>query len=414
MIVSPYYSSTAFAVFTPLAVVYSLVTHLWVRLRGGGGGGHDSLTPLPPPQPHHRHQVAIVTGSNTGIGLETARSLAIDYGMTVVLACRSREKGLRAVQKINDADRKDGSGTTGNAVFVHPLDLSSSQSIRDFCQAMQKKFDKVHVLVNNAGRNTSSDRPVPGTKRDLLFQTNFLGHFELTARLLPLLAARARIVNLASVMHHFVPGDVHRAAFWKHCIAHHDRSPVATYAPSKLAAVLFTMELNRRYADRLQSVAVNPGGVCVLKKSSRLLAIVLACRVPVLLVLFRSPTFFLLWLYRNSDIWRSFPRFVIPLFRLVYLNNKQGCQTSVAAAVCDWKSLQFPNQHAASADSSSSSSPNAVYLQPYKQFISLSKEDEPLFPIPEMLGVFGGHLKARPRLPREDGGLKAAQSLVSR
>jgi len=115
----------------------------------------------------------------------------------------------------------------------------------------------VDILVNNAGRNSSGD-PVQG--RDLLFQTNFLGHFELTSYLMGAFAPQARVVNLSSVMHHFIEGDVNQPSFWKDCIAY-DKHPTSTYQPSKLAAILFSMELNKRYPDKIQAVAVNPGGV---------------------------------------------------------------------------------------------------------------------------------------------------------
>ena len=103
-------------------------------------------------------------------------------------------------------------------------------------------------------------------------------------------------------------------------------------------------------------------------------------------------------LSRNSDIWRDFPRFIIPLFAMAYLNVRQGCRTTVAGAVCDFEQMKFsPHDH-------------AVYLQPYLQLTSMSV-DRPLFPLFEMLGVFGGHLKARPRLPSHDGGSQAAKAL---
>ena len=244
MLSSVYFSDASFAALTPLAVVYSLAAHLWAFARGS-----PLVTPLPPPL-RNENKVAIVTGANTGIGYETAKALAVEHGMTVVLACRSRHKGEKAVEQIQ---REGGRG----AVFVEPLDLSSSQSIADFAKAIKDKFGKVDVLVNNAGRNASGD-PVEG--RDLLFQTNFLGHFDLTAHLMDTLAPRARVVNLSSVMHHFINGDVEQASYWKDCIAH-DKLPASTYQPSKLAAILFSMELNKRYPDRIEAVAVNPGGV---------------------------------------------------------------------------------------------------------------------------------------------------------
>lgn len=101
----------------------------------------------------------------------------------------------------------------------------------------------------------------------------------------------------------------------------------------------------------------------------------------------------------NSDIWRDFPRFLIPVFEIIYLNNYQGSQTSVAAALCDWRHLR-----------SDSSSTDMVYLQPYYQLFA-QRKGEPLFPSLELVGVFGGHLSATPRLPRHDGGLQAAKAL---
>lgn len=254
MLVSPYFSDTAFGALTPLAVLYSLAAHFWSRVVVGP----PPITPLPAPkEASWQQKVAIVTGSNTGIGFQTARTLAVEYGMTVIVACRSRDRGNQAVAAIQ---RDGGLGAT----FVQPLDLASSESIRDFCAAIQVNFRNVHILVNNAGRNTYSEQPADddGSNRDLLFQTNFGGHFELTAQLLHtnVLAHKARIVNLSSVTHHFVEGNVNDKGYWTACMTH-GAEPTSTYKPSKLAAVLFTLELNRRYADRLQSVVVNPGGV---------------------------------------------------------------------------------------------------------------------------------------------------------
>jgi hypothetical protein len=104
-------------------------------------------------------------------------------------------------------------------------------------------------------------------------------------------------------------------------------------------------------------------------------------------------------MYSNSDIWRNFPRFIIPLFALAYLNNEQGSQTSVAGAMCDFADLQIRP-----------GSPVA-YLQPYAQVFDKNSLSQPVFPLFEMLGVFGGHFKVVPRLPTSDGGLLASQAL---
>jgi NAD(P)-dependent dehydrogenase (short-subunit alcohol dehydrogenase family) len=226
-------------------------------------------------------KVAIVTGCNTGIGYETAKTLATLYGYTVIMACRDEAKARIAAAQIGSK----------NAIFVAPLDLSSFQSVLDFCRAIQAQGygntqnKKIHLLVNNAGRNTSG-QSIDGL--DLQFQTNFLGHFFLTKLLVEqnMMADQgARIVNLASVMHHFCNhiNNIETVEFWKNTAAVRPLLPTVfgvpvdplgsfsslsltgntnTYPLSKLAAILFTNELNRRYPSPLvTSIAVNPGAV---------------------------------------------------------------------------------------------------------------------------------------------------------
>jgi len=291
---SPYYSLASFALFGPLSFIYSLTANLYFRvLTKVYNRQIPSIQSVTPPRLCGR-TVAIVTGSNTGIGFETARSLVLEHDVTVILACRSRDKGEQAAARINNRQRKIGSDDSGSststsatakAVFLQPLDLTSTTSIRDFGRALQasSEYRKVHILVNNAGRNTngvnSSNNKNNATDElmvdtDLLFQSNFLGHFLLTAELLRLnvLVEQARVVNLSSVMHHFCKGPVESVEYWRQCglavtvtadstAATATGSITETYSPSKLAAQLFTNELNRRYASRLRSIAVNPGAV---------------------------------------------------------------------------------------------------------------------------------------------------------
>ena len=313
---APYYPTWTFAPFAISAVTYTFFQRAWVSLshpflppRHPVTAGNAWLAlPLPDQQQFSSSTtsthpiVAIVTGSNTGIGFETAKRLAVVYGMTVILACRSRDKAERAAQEINrhiqqqqqqqqDSSIQQQQRQQGKAIFVHPLDLCSFESIHEFVQHVKQDYRKIHVLVNNAGRNTSGESPQHGRagnsknkSLDLLFQANFVGHYLLTAELLPLLQQPledntnkndddnevARIVNLSSVMHHYC-GDhtheLHQVDFW-HRVAGFATRPTNTYALSKLAAVLFTVELNRRYyndqnpkTNRVRSVAVNPGGV---------------------------------------------------------------------------------------------------------------------------------------------------------
>lgn len=250
-ILSPYYSSTAFSAFVPLAAFYSFISQLFIK---------PEVKALPPPSKEPtKSRVAIVTGSNTGIGFETAKSLANRYGYTVILACRTPEKAKEAAAAI---------GT--NAVFVHPLDLSSFRSVIDFVDAIQARYKAIDILINNAGRNTSG---VSTDGFDLQFQTNFVGHFLLTNQLIDrkILAEDARIINLASVMHHFCwpCTNIDSVGFWKSVACESTSGPRIfgipvlsknTYMLSKLAAILFTQELNYRY-PKVSSIAVNPGAV---------------------------------------------------------------------------------------------------------------------------------------------------------
>ena len=125
-------------------------------------------------------QVIIVTGANSGCGLETSRQLA-KQGATVVLACRNQERGETAAKDID-----------GDAVFIGTLDLSSLDSIRAFCKTFLAKYTRLDVLVNNAGVMAC---PFAKTKEGFEFQIgcNHLGHFLLQQTLTPLLLSLIHI-----------------------------------------------------------------------------------------------------------------------------------------------------------------------------------------------------------------------------
>jgi len=290
-------------------------------------------------------KVAVVTGCSTGIGFETAVSL-LSRGYQVVVAVRSEQKGRDTILAL------EGRVPAPNRapVFIAPLDLADLQSIQKFCRAISEKYTKIDVIVNNAGRNTNGE-PVDGL--DLCFLTNYLGHFQMTNTLIPLLLASGapRVINLSSVMHHFCGADRHDESYWNHFALFGADRIEKSYSPSKLAMLYFTVALNQRFKSKgLRSIAVNPGAV-------------------------------------NSDIWRDKPRWMMPLFRLLYLTNIQGCQTTVAACVED-----LPD--------------DVIYLQPYWQRIS----ERPPWPPTEMLGPYVGFQAVSPRLP-VDGGILSAEAL---
>jgi NAD(P)-dependent dehydrogenase (short-subunit alcohol dehydrogenase family) len=251
---STYYAPWTGIFLAPLSAVYAFVLTTFLTLRKPiTGVGLEPCRDISYPSVSAAGQVAIVTGSNTGIGFATARALAVDHDVTVILACRSEEKARAAMAAINQR------ATRGKAVFVCALDLSSFESVVEFVSQVQKQYSKIHILVNNAGRNTSG---VCMDKYDLLFCSNFLGHFLLTNKLLKLdlLAEHARVVNLSSVMHHFAT-DVTTVAQWKTCALVGSNDTTTTYSLSKLAAILFSIQLNKLHGDKLRAVAVSPGAV---------------------------------------------------------------------------------------------------------------------------------------------------------
>ena len=137
-------------------------------------------------------QTAVVTGANTGLGLQAARVLA-GRGAHVVLACRNVDKAGRAADKIAAA-------SAGASVSVVRLDLASQSSVRSAAEEIRDRFPPVDLLINNAG---VMDIPYQRTEDgfELTLATNHLGPFALTGLLLDRLAAGARIVTVSSVAH---------------------------------------------------------------------------------------------------------------------------------------------------------------------------------------------------------------------
>ncbi len=185
---------------------------------------------------------AIVTGANSGIGAVVARELAT-HGAHVVLAVRSVEAGRAVAASIGE-----------RAVVAH-LDLASQDSVRTFAESIDGPVD---LLVNNAGVMAPPRHRTTVDGHELQFGTNHLGHFALTARLLPaLLAAPAPRVTTVSSIRHRV-GD-QRVLAGNPAQGY---TPTVSYGQSKLANLLFALELHRRATaagSALTSTAAHPG-----------------------------------------------------------------------------------------------------------------------------------------------------------
>jgi len=200
--------------------------------------------------PDQTGRVAVITGSNTGLGYETAAALAAK-GAHVVMAVRNLDKGKDAATLIHRS--------TPNAdVALQELDLTSLDSIRAAAEQLRATHDHIDLLINNAGVMYT---PKSHTKDgfEMQFGTNHLGHFAFTGllldRLLPV--AGSRIVTVSSVGHRIL-ADIHFDDLqWER---RYNR--VAAYGQAKLANLLFTYELQRRLASNGTTIAAaaHPGG----------------------------------------------------------------------------------------------------------------------------------------------------------
>ncbi|MFC5379348.1 oxidoreductase [Aquipuribacter nitratireducens] len=201
--------------------------------------------------PRQDGRLAVVTGGNDGLGLETALSLAT-LGARVVLACRTTAKGEAAATRIRER-------VPGADVTVRRLDLASLASVEAFAADLLRDEPRLDLLIDNAGiMAVDEGRTEDGF--ELQLGTNHLGHFALTLRLLPALLATpgSRVATISSVGHRRgrlalddLMGDVRGYDRWR------------AYFQSKLANLLFTAELQRRLAAvgaGTIAVAAHPGG----------------------------------------------------------------------------------------------------------------------------------------------------------
>ncbi len=201
--------------------------------------------------PDQSGRTAVVTGSNQGLGFEIARALAA-RGAHVVLACRTPAKAEDAAARIRAA-------ACGAQVSVRRLDLADLGSVWAFAEGLSSEHDRLDLLVNNAGlMAVDESRTVDGFETQ--FGVNHLGHFALTARLLPLLTSTpgSRVGTMSSMGH--------RAGRMRFDDLQFERRPYGrwqAYFQSKLANLLFTAELQRRLTVAgapTIAVAAHPGG----------------------------------------------------------------------------------------------------------------------------------------------------------
>ena len=196
-------------------------------------------------------RTAVVTGAAGGLGYETALGLA-RCGARVTLAGRNAAKGEAALRRILAL-------VPGARIVVEDLDLARLASVRSFADRVLARSGPLDILVNNAGLMALEPRQTTADGFEMQFGTNYLGHFALTAWLLPALGrggGEARVVNLASLAHRQGRIDFsdlqgeRRYDGW------------TAYRQSKLAMLIFGRELQRRASRQgwpIRSVAAHPG-----------------------------------------------------------------------------------------------------------------------------------------------------------
>ena len=202
-------------------------------------------------QPDLSGQVVVVTGANPGVGLETSVALAA-MGARVVMACRDAG---RAATAHADVIHRSGS----RDVEVASLDLASFESIHRFAEGFLATHDRLDVLINNAGL-TLDERAETSDGFEMTFGVNHLGHFLLTDLLRDRLVATApaRVVVVASLAHRLKRGGIN----FDDLQSHRSYRGFGAYSQSKLANVMFALELARQLKDSAVAVnAVHPGSI---------------------------------------------------------------------------------------------------------------------------------------------------------
>ncbi|KAF7796355.1 hypothetical protein EIP86_007532 [Pleurotus ostreatoroseus] len=204
-------------------------------------------------------QVILITGGNTGIGKETAKTL-LTRNAKVYIACRNQEKMETAIADIELE--------TGKRACSLQLDLASLKSIKKAAAEFRTKETKLHVLYNNAGIMQPPIEMMTADGYDVQFGTNVLGHFYFTQQLMPLLLSTAkttpsgkvRVINVSSMGHlgvSHIDYDTLRENTKRAKLG-----PWKLYFQSKFGNVVYSNELHRRYHDQgIVSISLHPGNL---------------------------------------------------------------------------------------------------------------------------------------------------------
>ena len=247
-------------------------------------------------------RTALVTGGNSGIGVETVRALAY-AGAHVILCSRSVEAGEKVAQGI----LADKDHAIKGTITVRQLDLSDLASVKTLGTALAEDYPKIDIVILNAGIMAC---PLSRTKQGFEQQigVNHIGHFYLTEFLLPSLKAAgtpehpARLVAVSSLAHTFGAIDLEDLNYETR-----KYGAWAAYGQSKLANILFVKELVRRMEEEKANVlaySLHPGSIMTN-------------------------------LSRHLGVMDAITRFLAPVIRLLTRNIEQGAATSIVAATAE-------------------------------------------------------------------------------
>ena len=223
-------------------IFYGYITDFFNR-KGGGFSEEKRLD----------GKTVVITGGNSGIGYATALDLA-RRGARVVLGCRNVERGSQA-----EAQLRQESGS--QLVLFRQLDLADLSSIRHFSEGLLREESRIDILINNAGLLNNKPE-VTSDGYELLFGVNHLGHFYLTHLLLDRIkeSKPSRIINVSSLAHKLGPISI--TSEYVKPNPHARTGLFYNYALSKLANVLFTVELADRLAlSGVETYSLHPGNV---------------------------------------------------------------------------------------------------------------------------------------------------------
>ena len=255
-------------------------------------------------------KLIIVTGSSSGIGKYTALEL-VSKGAKVIFACRNEEKTRKVLEEVNQENR--------HLAIFEKIDLSSFQSVIDFAQRIKENYEKIDILMSNAG-NAPDNFRITEDGFESCIEGNFLGHVVLTYLLMEHMNENGRIINLSSIGHNycFFDEDMIEKIYDNDYVVNHFFSSIFQmnflYHTTKLMMIYFTQELSEYLFKRnmaIKTVSLHPGVV---------------------------NTEFMRF-YKNN-LWTNIIfTLVYPLFVLCTKTTKEGAQTQLYLSYIDYAEL---------------------------------------------------------------------------